>query len=228
MYSFNGAGGAPDQLPMKQKKGTKGVSNYRFTFLEKKTKPKFESRCSDKPQIAISGTKHTITISENRILHRKPMSKPISKIIQDTNNRGTGIYQIAQAAQISGNGQRFRRADADTTTARQHKDYWQGIHINGPNTEEERRVRTRTTKINPEQAKLWLTRRPPTQPDKNQDSTGPLTTTAENMTDREIDRIIEDGKKGNKELLIKDLNGKVDQFYTKIPTEGEEDSIIVS
>ena len=35
VYSFNGAGGASGQLPMKQKKGTKGVSNYPFVFLRK-------------------------------------------------------------------------------------------------------------------------------------------------------------------------------------------------
>ena len=37
----------------------------------------------------------------------------------------------------------------------------------------------------------------------------PLTITAENMTDSEIDRIIEYAKKANTELHIKDINGKV-------------------
>ena len=36
VYSFNGAGGVSDQLPMKQKKGAKRVSNYPFLFHEKK------------------------------------------------------------------------------------------------------------------------------------------------------------------------------------------------
>ena len=36
VYSFNGAGGVSDQLPMKQKKGAKGVSKYPFLFHEKK------------------------------------------------------------------------------------------------------------------------------------------------------------------------------------------------
>ena len=35
VYSFNGAGGVSDQLPMKPKKSNKGVSNYSFLFLEK-------------------------------------------------------------------------------------------------------------------------------------------------------------------------------------------------
>ena len=34
-YSFNGAGGVSEQLPMKPKKSAKGVSNYLFLFLEK-------------------------------------------------------------------------------------------------------------------------------------------------------------------------------------------------
>ena len=44
---------------------------------------------------------------------------------------------------------------------------------------------------------------------------GPLTITAENMTDMEIDRILEDVKKANTELHIKDLNGKVIQTFTE-------------
>ena len=35
VYSFNGAGGVSDQLPMKPEKNTKGVCNYPFLFLEK-------------------------------------------------------------------------------------------------------------------------------------------------------------------------------------------------
>ena len=37
VYSFNGAGGVSNQLPMKPKTNTKGVSNNPFLFLEKKT-----------------------------------------------------------------------------------------------------------------------------------------------------------------------------------------------
>ena len=40
VYSLNGdgAGGVSDQLPMKPKKGAKGVSNYPFYFYEKSNK----------------------------------------------------------------------------------------------------------------------------------------------------------------------------------------------
>ena len=38
VYSFSGAGGVSDQLPIKPKKNDKGVSNYPFLFLEKNFK----------------------------------------------------------------------------------------------------------------------------------------------------------------------------------------------
>ena len=79
LNSFNGAGGVSDQLPMKPKKNTKGVSNYSFLFLEKKhRRNKFEIAYSDKPQLAVLGTKHTVTTPNGRILHRKMISKTIS------------------------------------------------------------------------------------------------------------------------------------------------------
>ena len=77
---------------MKQKKGPKGVSTYPFQFFEKRiNKPKFESACSNKLQTAVSGTKHTVTTAENKILHRKHISKPISEFAQEQNNRSMGL-----------------------------------------------------------------------------------------------------------------------------------------
>ena len=92
VYSFSGAGGVSDQLPMKPKKNDKGVSNYPFLFLEKKhQKSKFESAYMDKPNIAVSGTKHTVTTPNGRIIHKKCISKPLNNFNQDcNNNRGTG------------------------------------------------------------------------------------------------------------------------------------------
>ena len=76
---------------MKPKKGEKGVKNYLFSFLEKKhQRNKFESAYSDKPQLAISGTSHTVTTPDGRIIHRKLISKPIETFKQENNNRGTG------------------------------------------------------------------------------------------------------------------------------------------
>ena len=91
VYSFNGVAGVSDQLPMKPKKNAKRVSNYPFLFLEKKhQRNKFESAYSDKPQLAVFGTNHTVTTPNGRILHRKMISKPISKVYQEQNNRKIG------------------------------------------------------------------------------------------------------------------------------------------
>ena len=51
--------------------------------------------------------------------------------------------------------------------------------------------------------------------DQSHDSSGSLTITAESMTDTEIDRIIEDAKKVNIELHIKDTNSKVTQNFNE-------------
>ena len=88
--SSNGAGGVSDQLPMKPKKNTKGVSNYPFLFLEKKhQRSKFESAYTDEPQLAKSGTTHTVTTPNRKIIHRKNISKPID-FKQEHSNRGNG------------------------------------------------------------------------------------------------------------------------------------------
>ena len=76
---------------MKPTRNTKGVSNYPFLFLEKKhQRNKFESAYSDKPQLAVSGTKHTVTTPNGRIPHRKMISKPISEFSQEQSNSGIG------------------------------------------------------------------------------------------------------------------------------------------
>ena len=54
-------------------------------------KQKIDSADSDELQTAISGTKHTVTTADNKILHRKHISKPISEIVQEQNSRGTGL-----------------------------------------------------------------------------------------------------------------------------------------
>ena len=81
-----------DQLPMKPKKNDKRVSNYPFLFLEKEhQKSKFESAYMDKLNIAVSGTKHTVTTPNGRAIHKKCISKPLNNFNQDwNNNRGTG------------------------------------------------------------------------------------------------------------------------------------------
>ena len=90
VYCFSGAGGVSDQLPMKPKKSSKVVSNCPFLFLEKKRqRNNFESAYADKPQLAISGTNHTVTTPNGRVIHRKLISKPIADFNQE-HNRGIG------------------------------------------------------------------------------------------------------------------------------------------
>ena len=77
---------------MKPKKNDKGISNYPFHFLEKKhQKSKFESAYMAEPNIAVSGTKHTVTTPNGRVIYKKCISKPLNNFNQDcNNNRGTG------------------------------------------------------------------------------------------------------------------------------------------
>ena len=92
VYTFSGEGGSSDHLPMKQKrKSTKTVSKYPFQFFKRKnTKSKFESPYYEKLQTAVKGTNHTVTTFENKFIHRKLISKPITPFEQETSNRGTG------------------------------------------------------------------------------------------------------------------------------------------
>ena len=91
VYTFSGEGGSSDHLPMKQKKkSTKTFSKYPFQFFERKnTKSKFESPYYGKLQ-TVKGTNHTVTTAENKTIHRKLISKPITPFEQETSNRGTG------------------------------------------------------------------------------------------------------------------------------------------
>ena len=83
VYSFSGAGAVSQNA--------KGVSSYPFLFLEKNyQRCKFESAYSDKPQLAISGKKHTVTTPNGSIFHIKMISKPISDFTHEQNNRGNG------------------------------------------------------------------------------------------------------------------------------------------
>ena len=92
VYTFSGEGGSSEHLPMKQKrKGAKTVSKYPFQFFErKKQKRKFESPYSENLQTAVTGTKYTVTTSDNKIINCKFISKPINTFEQEPTNRGTG------------------------------------------------------------------------------------------------------------------------------------------
>ena len=61
---------------------------------------------------------------------------------------------------------------------------------------------------------------------QSQTTIGPLTIVAENMTSEAVDRAIEDTKKADTELPIKDINGKVFQNNSETPERGEEEEEI--
>ena len=79
-----------DQIVMKAPRKLKeDVSNeFPYLFLEKKVyKNKVESDYETKPQLAVAGTKHTITTDRNKILHRKRVSKPLTHTSQNPYSR---------------------------------------------------------------------------------------------------------------------------------------------
>ena len=51
-----------------------------------------------------------------------------------------------------------------------------------------------------------------------------LTAITNNMTDTDIDRVIEDAREADKELYIKDTNGTVFQCFKNTTYGGEEDN----
>ena len=59
--------------------------NYPFKFYEKNYKKNsLDSKFENKSQIAVSGTKHTVTTDKNKIIHRKLISNPLT--FQQTTN----------------------------------------------------------------------------------------------------------------------------------------------
>ena len=94
VYSFTNSEITADILPMKQARRTAKdpvSKEYPFQFLEKNhSKGKFDSKYQEKPQTAISGTNHTVTTQDNRIIHRKLISKPLKYFFQDNSKRGKG------------------------------------------------------------------------------------------------------------------------------------------
>ena len=63
------------------------------------------------------------------------------------------------------------------------------------------------------------------QTDQSQTNTGLLTIVAENMTVAKVHRVIEDARRANTELHIRDNIGKVSQNNYNTPNKGEEDDI---
>ena len=223
VYSFSGAGGVSDQLPMKPKKGSKVVSNCPFLFLEKKQqRNKLESAYSDKPQLAISGTNHTVINPNGREIHRKMISKPID-FNQGYNNRGTGPR--GPDGRFVKSPSKQRRAmiiDSDAESEAPSMD------IDSPKTPEPPTdTTTKKSTFGRGRPKLIRDRASPNTANTPMpgSSTGLLTIISSNMTDTEIDRVIEDANSAEQEIFIRDENGKVlSNNNTKVLAENLENS----
>ena len=86
MYSFTNGYSLYEQLVMKAPRNLKEDVSYKFPcpILGQNTKrDKFESMYDKKPQIAISGIKHTKLTDKKTIIYRKRASKPINPIFQN-------------------------------------------------------------------------------------------------------------------------------------------------
>ena len=86
VYSFSNIEGHHDQLVLKAPRKLKeDVSNkFPYLSLEKKGKKnKLESEYETKSQLAVAGTKHTITTDTNKIIHPKHVNKPLTHTFQN-------------------------------------------------------------------------------------------------------------------------------------------------
>ena len=198
---------------MKPKKSAKGVSNCPFLFLEKKhQRKKFESAYSDKPQLAISGTSHTVTTPNGRVIHKKLISKPIADFYQEPNSRGISPRgpdgRFIRSPSKQKRSMMIESEDESETPL---------MDIPSPKTPEAPNITARKKSTfrrgRPKHNRDRATpNSPQTSPDINLtpgNNLGPLTNTATNTTDTEVDRAIEDAKSADQDVFMRDENGNV-------------------
>ena len=93
-------------------------TNYPFTFFKKThTKCSLGSKFKNKPLIAVSGTKHTVTTDKNKILHRKLISNPIpsqatTTLTKRINTRLTATAEKPTSSNTVENACIYRRKEA--------------------------------------------------------------------------------------------------------------------
>ena len=91
-------------------------TNYIFTFDEKtRIKSSLGSKFDNKPQTAISGTKHTVTTDKNRSIHRKLISNPIPVQNTATPTKRMNTRQSTEQPSCS------KTTEAETTTCSYRK-----------------------------------------------------------------------------------------------------------
>ena len=178
----------------------------------------------DKPNIAVSGTKHTVTTPNGRVIHKKCISKPLNNFNQDcNNNKGTGprgpdgrftkspskvrktyIMESDNESETMPPGNNNQTTPGQTDNATVIK----GTFDRGKPMQKRERSGSSS---------------PHSTPGDTNKSIGPLTITT-NMTDTEINRAINDAKQANEELFIRDENGKVFNNNNIFSNTGEENS----
>ena len=207
VYTFSGDGGSSDQLPMKQKrKGAKTVSKYPFQFFEqKKQKGKFENPYSEILQTAVTGTKHTVTTLDNKIIHRKLISKPINTFEQEPTNRGTGARgldgRFAKKQTKANNTLKKSQSQEDTDTSPEPPTIIRQGTIG--------RGRPRLTRDNTAPASNNT-------PDKqNNTGMGTLTINTDQVSESDINQTIKVSTQSGQEIQVKDNSGKVPFDYNK-------------
>ena len=213
VYSFNGAGGVSDQLPMKPKKSNKGVSKHPFLILEKKhQRSKFESAYTDKPKIAISGTNHTVKTPNGRIFHRKNISKPIN-FKQEYSNRGTGPK--GPDGRFTKSPLKQKRAVIIDSESESEAEVPQ-METESPKTPEPTTNTTlKRSTFGRGKPKTTGDHTSPGSPLETPgkvpalDNMGPLTINTGHMTEEEIHQAIQEARTAEQELFIRDENGKV-------------------
>ena len=205
VYTFSGEGGVSDYLPMKQKrKGAKTVSKYPIQFFErKKQKGKFESQYSEHLQTAVTGTKHTVTTSDNQIIHCKIISKPNNTFDQEPTNRGTGPR---------GPDGRLgkKQSKANTTPGKSQSEEDLDTSPEPPTTKRTgtigrgrpRMTRDRTASASSDN----------TSGQQNNPGMGTLTINTDQMSDSDKDQTKRDSTQSGQEIQIRDSSGKVTIF----------------
>ena len=167
-----------------------------------------------KTQLAISSTNHTVTTADNKILHRKNISKPVSA--QEPNNRGIGPR--GPDCRFTKSPRTFNLHDLDSES--------EDTEPESPVT-----VTPKTTGTLGRGRPLKLAKNllspvsnggsAPTV--QSQTTFGPMTIVTENMKTEAVDRAIEDARETNTEIHLKDSNGKASHNNIKSPKRGEEE-----
>ena len=194
VYSFNNGRGGYDQLIMKtpQKLECDVSNNLPYKFLEKKQKKnKFENEYDANPQIAVAESRHTITTDTNKILHKKPISKPLPNSFQNPlsrrgeNCRGTDGRFVQTFIQSGSEDEEEEEEETQTET-------------------DERRASTRTGETSVEKMETKFDFTPPIQIGRGRKRMTKEKTPGENNLKLHVDRMSEEQLEQAMEAIAED------------------------